>query len=186
MGDVLGGNIPTVRGIEGGDERNLVATLDFVLFAFRLWVGLVMVLHGVGHARNPDGTAKWFASIGFRHAGLLARASGYGEIAIGLGLAAGLATPLAAAGVVATMFTAYWTVHRFAGFFVYSRPDEGYEYVVTLTVLAAAIAVLGPGAVSLDAVLGWEVQLAGWTGGLVVLGGLAAGAVQVALLWRRP
>ena len=144
-----------------------MATLDFVLFAFRLWVGLVMVLHGVGHARNHDGTAKWFASIGFRHAGLLA-------------------TPLAAAGVVATMFTAFWTVHRFAGFFVYSRPDEGYEYVVTLAVLAAAIAVLGPGAVSLDAVLGWEVQLAGWTGGLVVLGGLAAGVAQVALLWRRP
>jgi uncharacterized membrane protein YphA (DoxX/SURF4 family) len=50
-----------------------MATLDFVLLAFRVWVGLVMVLHGVGHARNPRGTAKWFTSIGFRRAGLLAR-----------------------------------------------------------------------------------------------------------------
>ena len=163
-----------------------MATLDFVLLAFRLWVGLVMVLHGVGHARNPHGTAKGFTSIGFRRAGLLARASGYGEIAMGLGLAAGLATSLAAAGVVATMFTAFWTVHRFAGFFVYSRPDEGYEYVVTLAVLAVAVAVLGPGAVSVDAVLGWEAQLAGAKGGLVVLGGLAVGIGQVASLWRKP
>ena len=163
-----------------------MATLDFVLLAFRVWVGLVMVLHGVGHARNPRGTAKWFTSIGFRRAGLLARVSGYGEIAMGLGLALGLATSLAAAGVIATMFTAFWTVHRFAGFFVYSRPDEGYEYVVTLAVLAAAVAVLGPGAVSVDAVLGWEAQLAGATGGLVVLGGLAVGVIQVSSLWRKP
>jgi hypothetical protein len=57
---------------------------------------------------------------------------------------------------------------------------------VTLAVLAAAVAVLGPGAVSVDAVLGWEAQLAGATGGLVVLGGLAVGVIQVSSLWRKP
>ncbi|NND85068.1 MAG: DoxX family protein [Acidimicrobiia bacterium] len=163
-----------------------MATLDLVLLVLRLWIGLVMVLHGLGHARNPDGTAKWFASMGFRRAELLARGSGYGEIAMGLGLGVGLLTGIAAAGVVATMFTAFWAVHRFAGFFVYARPDEGYEYVATLALLAASIAVLGPGSISLDAVLGWDTALAGTTGLLLALGGLAAGGAQVAVLWRKP
>lgn len=163
-----------------------MATLDYVLLALRLWLGLVMVLHGLGHARNPEGTAKWFASMGFRRANLLARGSGLGEIAMGLGLAAGLATGLAAAGVVATMFTAFWAVHRFAGFFVYARPDEGWEYVATLALLATAVAVLGPGGASLDAWLGWDVALDGVVGLGLVAGGLAAGIGQVAVLWRRP
>jgi putative oxidoreductase len=160
--------------------------LDYVLLALRLWLGIVIIAHGIGHARNVDGTAEWFASKGFRPARPIARMSGLGELAIGAGLVLGLLTGPAAAGLIVTMTVAFWAVHRPAGFFVYARPDEGWEYVATLVVMASAVAVLGPGAVSLDAVLGIDGVLDGWIGLLLVAGGIAAGAAQLALTWRAP
>jgi putative oxidoreductase len=82
------------------------------------------------------------------------------------------------------MLVAFWAIHRFAGFFVFHRPDEGYEYVAILTIVAFVIAILGPGAYSLDSVLG--VELDGGIGALIVGLGLLAGAGQLAVFWRRP
>jgi putative oxidoreductase len=82
------------------------------------------------------------------------------------------------------MLVAFWSIHRFAGFFVFHRPDEGYEYVATLAVVALVIAILGPGDFSLDSVLG--IDLDGVVGALIVAGGLLAGAGQLAVFWRRP
>ncbi len=160
--------------------------LDLVLLGLRLWLGIVMLAHGLGHARNVEGTAAWFASKGFRLAGPTARFSGLGELAIGAALVLGLLTGPAAAGVVAIMTVAFWAVHRRAGFFVYARPDEGWEYVATLAVVATALAVLGPGAISVDAALDIDDTLAGPVGLLLALAGVAAGAGQLALTWRRP
>jgi putative oxidoreductase len=96
----------------------------------------------------------------------------------------GLLTPIAAAGLAATMIVAFWAIHRFAGFFVFHRPDEGYEYVATLAVAALVIAIVGPGTVSLDDVFG--IDLAGALGvGIYGLGVLAA-AAQLATFWRKP
>lgn len=159
---------------------------DLVLLAFRLWVGAVMVAHGVNHARSLDGTTKWFAAKGFRPPRPVAIASALGELAAGAGLIVGLLTPAAAAGVVIVAANAFWAIHRFAGFFVFRRPDEGWEYVATLAVLATGIAVLGPGEYSLDHMLGWADSLDGWTGLAVVGGGLVVAAVQLAIGWRRP
>ena len=47
-------------------------TIDIGLLIIRSWVGLVIVIHGVNHARSLDGTANWFESIGFRSARLQA------------------------------------------------------------------------------------------------------------------
>lgn len=160
--------------------------VDIATLGLRLWLAVVMVAHGVNHARSIEGTTGWFESVGFRRAGLQARASAAGEVAIGVGLALGLLTSLAAAGLVATMLVAFWSIHRFAGFFVFHRPDEGWEYVATLAVAAAALAMIGPGGLSLDAALGLADTLDGWTGGLIALAGLLAGAIQLALFWRRP
>jgi putative oxidoreductase len=158
--------------------------LDAAALVLRLWLAVVMLRHGWHHARSLEGTANWFASKGFRHAPIQARMSAAGELAIGTALAVGLLTPFAAAGLIATMTVAFWSIHRFAGFFVFARPDEGYEYVVTLSVAALVLAVVGPGRVSLDAVIG--VSLDGWTGGAIALAGLLAAAGQLALTWRRP
>lgn len=161
--------------------------IDLAMLVLRLWLAAVMIAHGVNHLRSLEGTANWFASVGFRKAPLQARLSAVGEVAIGAGLAVGLLTSLAAAGLVATMVVAFWSIHRFAGFFVFNRPDEGYEYVLTLVVAATALAVVGPGEVSLDAVLDLDATLDGWIGGAVALGGgVAAAALQLAVFWRRP
>jgi putative oxidoreductase len=84
------------------------------------------------------------------------------------------------------MLVAFWSIHRFAGFFVFHRPVEGYEYVVTLAMLAMVIAIVGPGDISLDAVFGLDETLTGVTGAWIVGAGLLAGALQLAALWRRP
>ena len=160
--------------------------LDVVAALLRLWAGTVMIAHGLNHARTQEGTAKWFASKGFKSPELNAKVSAASEILIGLGLIAGLLTSAAAAGLAATMLVAFWTIHRFAGFFVFYRPDEGYEYVATLAVLAFALAIIGPGSASLDAVLGIDGDLDGWTGAAIVGAGLLLGALQLAAMWRRP
>ena len=103
-------------------------TIDVGLLIIRSWVGLAILLHGVNHARSLDGTANWFASIGFRSAKLQAINSAIVEIGAGALLIIGLGTSPAAAGIFATMFVAFWTVHRSNGFFIF-RPGEGYEYV---------------------------------------------------------
>ena len=160
--------------------------LDVVAALLRLWAGTVMIAHGLNHARTQEGTAKWFASKGFKSPELNAKVSAASEILIGLGLIAGLLTSAAAAGLAATMLVAFWTIHRFAGFFVFYRPDEGYEYVTTLAVLAFALAIIGPGSASLDAVFGIDGDLDGWTGAAIVGAGLLLGALQLAAMWRRP
>ncbi len=160
--------------------------IDYAMLLLRVWLGIVMVFHGVNHGRNLEGTAYWFASKGFRSADLQAKVSALGEVAIGLGLAVGLLTSFAAAGLIATMFVAFWSIHRFAGFFVFTRPDEGYEYVATLAVAALAVAIAGPGDISLDQVVGIADNLDGWVGFVIGIAGVAAAAGQLAAFWRAP
>ena len=159
---------------------------DTALLILRLWLGTVMIAHGVNHGRNLAGTASWFASKGFRQARINALASAVAEIAIGIGLIAGLLTSLAAAGLVATMVVAFGAIHRFAGFFVFARPDEGYEYVATLAVAALSLGILGPGSVSIDSGIGLADNLDGWIGLVILTAGALGGALQLAVLWRRP
>jgi len=160
--------------------------IELVMTVIRVWLGVVMTAHGVNHARSLDGTARWFGSKGFRHPRIQARLSAYGEIAIGSSLIAGLLTSFGAAGLVAIMAVAFWSIHRFAGFFVFSRPDEGYEYVATAALAAIAVATHGPGPVSLDATVGLADSLDGTTGLVIALAGFAAAAGQLALFWRKP
>ncbi len=160
--------------------------LDLILTLLRVWAGIVLLAHGINHARTQEGTAKWFAKKGFRSPELNARISAGNEILLGLGLIVGLLTSLAAAGLAATMLVAFWSIHRFSGFFNFRRPDEGYEYVTTLALVALAIAVLGPGPWSLDAAIGIADDLDGWVGAGIVVAGLVVGCVQLAAFWRKP
>ena len=150
----------------------------------RVTVGGTMIAHGVRHGRTLDGTARWFASIGFRRPRLQAVTSAAVEIGAGAALAAGIATPVAASAVVGTMAVAARTVHIPNGFFVVG---EGYEYVGNLATTSVALAAMGPGRWSLDRALGlheWgtPVRRVALAAGL----GLAGAAAQLALFWRRP
>ena len=159
-------------------------TVDYAMLALRGWSGVVMIAHGIHHARSIPGTTDWFAKVGFRAPRLNAVLSAGNELAIGVALLIGLFTSVAAAGLAATMIVAFWSIHRFAGFFVFKRPDEGYEYVVTLAVVALAIAIVGPGTASIDDVIGLD--LSGTTGVLIYGAGVLAAAGQLAVFWRRP
>ena len=167
-------------------RRMEMEVTEIVVLAARVWAGVVMLAHGVNHARTQEGTANWFRKVGFKAPEMNAKMAAASEVAIGLGLIAGVLTSFAAAGLVATMLGAFWSVHRFSGFFVFRRPDEGYEYVATLAILALVVATVGPGPVSGDAVLGIDETFNGATGALIVGLGLLVGALQLAALWRRP
>jgi putative oxidoreductase len=149
----------------------------------RAVVGGAMVAHGVRHGRTLEGTGRWFGSVGFRRPGLQARASAAVEVAAGVALLAGAATPVAAAAVIGTMTVAARAVHLKNGYFIV---DEGYEYVLALSAAAAAAAALGPGPVSVDALIGTDglsgVRAAALSAGV----GVAAAGAQLAVFWRAP
>jgi putative oxidoreductase len=70
--------------------------------------------------------------------------------------------------------------HRPNGFFVFK---DGYEYVLVLSVVCLALAMLGPGRFSLDHAAG--IEITGWAGGGVALGvAMAATAGMLAMFWR--
>ena len=106
--------------------------------------------------------------------------------AVALALIAGLLTSVAAAGVVATMFVAFWSIHRFSGFFNFRRPDEGWEYVATLSIIGISLAVLGPGRYSVDEALGIAGNLDEWVGLGIIGAGILLAIGQLAMFWRKP
>jgi putative oxidoreductase len=153
----------------------------------RIILAVVMFAHGYNHVFNGGklpGVARWFGSLGFRAPRLQAALASYTELGVAPLLLLGLLTPLAAAGVVGTMFVAFVANHRKNGFFIF-RPGEGYEYVITLLVSAIALGALGGGEWSVDHALEIADDLDGWTGLAIAAGaGLGLGATVLALFWR--
>ena len=160
-------------------------SVDVAALVIRLVIGLTMAAHGYNHLLGGGGvagTTRWFAGLGMRPARVHAVLSGAGELAAGLALAVGFCTLAAAAFVIGTMVVAGVTAHRRNGFFVFK---DGFEYVLSIAVVCAAVALLGPGRASVDHALSW----AGDTGGgpvalAVVLAGLGGAAVVLAACWR--
>lgn len=159
------------------------------LLVLRLALAGVMLAHGIKHLMGREKTTSWFASMGWRFAGIQWMTATATEIGVGLLLALGFLTGLAAAGVVGILFTAYWTVHRPAGFFItaFMKEDidvEGWEYVGFLIAATVALAVMGPGEWSLDDGLDLASRLDGWWGLALAVGGVAGAGGQMAAFWR--
>lgn len=165
---------------------NDLASIDLVLALLRVVLGAVMLAHGINHVFSGGGipgTAGWFESLGMRPGWLHAWLASGTEIIAGVLLVVGLLVPLAAAASLGVMLVAWITNHRGNGFFTF-RPGEGWEYVMTLSAVSTAVAVLGGGRWSLDHALDLT-DLAG-TSGLVaaaVIGGGGAAAL-LAVFWR--
>ncbi|MCL1593737.1 MAG: DoxX family protein [Actinomycetia bacterium] len=162
---------------------------DFVSLLLRFALGGVMLAHGVKHARGKEKTSRWFGSIGFKSATMQWFASTATEIGVGVLLISGFLTTAAAAGVIGVMTVAFFSVHRSVGFWITARPDEGWEYVMVLTAVAAALAIAGPGQASIDDLISvGETTLAltldGWVGAAGVAAGFAAGLLQMAVFFR--
>jgi putative oxidoreductase len=156
------------------------------LLILRLVLGLTLAAHGFnkffGGGRIP-GTAGWFESIGMKYGTFQAVVAASTEISAGLGLAAGLLTPIPAAGFVALMFVAAWTVHRPNGFFIVK---EGWEYNLVLAAAAVVVATLGAGQYSLDWLIFGHNWRSGWHGLLISLLLGLGGAVGQLLIFYRP
>ena len=164
-----------------------VTAADVGLLALRAGVGLVMIAHGYNHifgGGKIQGTARWFEGLGMRPGALHAWTASATELGAGTLLVLGALTPLAAAGVIGVMTVALITNHLRNGFFIF-RPGEGYEYVMTLTIAALALAGTGAGRLSVDHAAG-AFQPPGWEGMALGAGvGVAGAATLLAVFWRR-
>jgi putative oxidoreductase len=149
----------------------------------RLAVGGFFVGHGTQKlfgwfgGNGLKATAEGFEHLGLRPGKANAIAAGTAEAGGGALLAAGLATPLAASVLTATMITAIETVHAKNGPWV---TNGGYEYNVVLIAAVLALAEVGPGALSLDGARGRERSGTGWMLASALVGGLGAFAARAA------
>jgi putative oxidoreductase len=156
---------------------------DVALLLVRIVVGVTMIAHGANHwvgGGRIEGTARWFSGLGLKHGKLQAWLSVVTEIGAGALLVLGLLTPLACAAVISVMLVAGLLAHRPNGFFVFK---EGYEYVLVLATICLAVAMIGPGRVSVDAAAG--ITVTGWAGGGIALGlAVVATGTLLAVFWR--
>ena len=159
--------------------------LDTTAALLRFALGVVMLAHGWNHLFGPggvEGTAKWFGSMGLRPPKVHALASGLTELGAGTGLLLGLLTSLQCGAVVGVMTVALVTAHRRNGFFIF-KAGQGWEYVAFLALTAVALAILGPGELSLDDALG--IDLDGGVGLALSAGlGVAGATALLVTSWR--
>ncbi|MFD4538799.1 DoxX family protein [Streptomyces bauhiniae] len=161
--------------------------MDTGILILRLLVGLLVAAHGVQKVsshlggRGIEGGTAEFRADGFRGGVFTALAAGGGQIGSGVLLAAGFLTPLGTAGTVGVMTVAL-TVKRHNGLWV---QNDGYEYPLVLIVAAVALTATGPGACSLDALLGLTPYPLWWTA-LVLLVGVGSGLLARLVLHRDP
>jgi putative oxidoreductase len=148
------------------------------LFA-RTAVGGLFVAHGTqklfGWFGGPglDRTTGMMGKLELRPARRNALAASLSELGGGTLLILGAFTPVAAAVLSGTMFTAISKVHFDKGFFA---AEGGFEFNLTLIAVLAALVDGGPGSPSVDRALGIHDTGAVWT-----LGAIGAGAAGSAL-----
>jgi len=125
----------------------------------RLLLGFVFVMHGSQKLLGAfggggiAGFAGMLAKSGIEPHVLLAWVVGITEFVGGICIFFGFLTRLWAAGLVIDMAVALFKVHLVNGFF-FSK--NGFEFVLTLGVLALAVVLMGPGAPSVDRATGIE------------------------------
>jgi putative oxidoreductase len=118
------------------------------LTLLRVGTGIIMTTHGWMKLTDLAGTHQTFASLGIPFPDAAAYLAVAGELFGGLGLIVGLLTPIAAFGVLATMIAAIAFVHWPSGLLA---QNNGFEYPLTVGLVALYFLVRGAGPVSLDA-----------------------------------
>lgn len=127
--------------------------MKFARLLLRLVVGGLFFGHGAQKlfgwfgGYGLDATAQGFDSMGMRPGRHHAIAAGATEAGGGALLALGLATPLAATGLISVMLTAINRVHFKNGIW---NTEQGYEYNLVLIAALLALVEAGPGPRSFD------------------------------------
>jgi putative oxidoreductase len=163
-------------------------SLDIGLLVGRTVIGLVMAAHGAqklfgwfgGYGLNKTG--EFFVHLGFQRGRAFAAAASLTEITSGLLITLGFLGPIGPALVVSVMLVAVFTVHWKNGLFA---ADNGIEVPLLYATGAIALALIGYGRYSVDALLGIQSL---WTPALTVLalGAGALGGMANLAIRRRP
>lgn len=161
--------------------------MDAGLAVARIAVGLLMAAHGTQKAfgwfggYGLAGTGGFFEQLGFRPGRLFAALAASAEVGGGLLLALGFLGPIGPAAILSVMVVAVATVHWPHGLFA---QNNGIEVPLLYGIAAVALALTGPGGISLDAALGLATS---WTPAIalaVLAAGVLGGLATLAL--RRP
>lgn len=144
--------------------------MDLGLLLIRLVTGGLLAGHGIQKlfgwlgGGGLTGTAGYLETFGLRPGRVYAALAGAAELAGGALLVAGLATPVAAGIIGSTMLVATRTDHAGKGLWIF---NGGAEYALMVAAVALAVAVVGPGSLAVDPVVGLRLE------------GVAAGAFAV-------
>ena len=126
--------------------------INVALTLIRVVVGAIFIAHGAQKlfVFGLAGVAGGFASMGVPMAGILGPFVALVEFLGGMALVAGLLTRLASFGLASTMVAAILLVHVNQGFF---NPG-GVEFPLSLLASTIVLVLTGPGAWSLDGLIG--------------------------------
>ncbi len=154
-------------------------SIDLGLLILRVVVGLLIAGHGAQKlfgwfgGAGLKGFTNMMAGMGMRPAWMWALLGGWGEFGGGLLFALGLLNPLGALGIVGSMLMAIVKVSWAKGLW---SQKGGIEIALLYLVASAVIGLVGPGAYSLDAVLGLALPAT-----LLVCAGLVVASIVTAL-----
>ncbi len=156
--------------------------MDQGLFLARLVLGLLMAGHGAQKlfgwfgGYGLAGVSGFFEGLGFRPGRLFAIAAAGSEVVSGILMAAGFLGPIGPALMLSVMIVAAVSVHAKNGVFA---TTNGIEVPLLYATGAVALALTGPGRLSVDTALGiasvwtplltWGVLLAAVAGGVANL-----------------
>ena len=157
--------------------------MDVGLLVLRIAFGVSFAAHGTQKlfgwlgGYGVKGTGGFLDSMGFRPGRPIAAFLGLSEVVAGLLLATGFVTPLAGAVIVGVMLNAILLIKLKDGWM------GGYELEELYLFAGVAAAFTGPGAYSLDALVGWHLAGTAWGLGALALG-IVTGVLTLAS--RRP
>lgn len=164
-----------------------VTTAAMGLLLARIVLGSLMAAHGSqklfgwfgGHGLAA--TAGMFDTLGFRPGRLFATVAAATEFVSGLLVVGGLLGPVGPALMISVMIVAAASVHLRNGLFA---TRNGIEVPLLYATGAAALALTGPGAYSLDAALGLGGLSSPVVAGIALAAGVLGGVGN--LMVRRP